>query len=68
MSKDAARRSDTKSTQMQHYLTLTDTRRAIDEPVFEYVGLTQGEREAVYEATYRAIVDRQTAEVRVLGR
>lgn len=49
-------------------MTLTDTRRAIDEPVFEYVGLTQGEREAVYEATYRAIVDRQTAEGSVLGR
>lgn len=30
--------------------------------VFEYVGLTSREREALYEATYRAIVDRQTAE------
>lgn len=49
-------------------MTLTDTRRAIDEPVFEYVGLTQGERDAVYGATYRAIVDRQTAEGSVLGR
>ena len=49
-------------------MTLTDTRRAIDEPVFEYVGLTQGEREAVYEATYRAIVDRQTAEGNLSGR
>ena len=55
-------------TESGFHMTLTDTRRAIDEPVFEYVGLTQGERDAVYEAAYRAIVDRQTAEGRVLGR
>ena len=49
-------------------MTLTDTRRVIDDAVFEYVGLTQGERDAVYEAAYRAVVDRQTAEGSVSGR
>ena len=43
-------------------LTLTDTRRAIDGPVFEYLGLTAGEQEGVYLATYDAIVGRQVAE------
>ena len=46
-------------------LTLTDTRRAIDAPVFEYLGLTQSERDDVYNATYDAIVRRQTAEANV---
>ena len=39
-------------------LTLTDMRRAIDAPVFEYLGLTAGEQERVYLATYDAIVGR----------
>lgn len=43
-------------------MTLTDARRAIDEPVFEYVGLTQGEQDELYEAAYDAVVNRQTAE------
>ena len=43
-------------------LTLTDTRRAIDAPVFEWLGLTQAEQYAVYNAVYDAIVKRQTAE------
>lgn len=43
-------------------LTLTDTRRAIDAPVFEWLSLTQAERKAVYNAVYDAIVKRQTAE------
>ena len=42
-------------------LTLTDTRRAIDAPVFDWLGLTQSERDAVYNAVYDAIVKRQTA-------
>ena len=46
-------------------LTLTDTRRQIDTPVFEYLGLTQSERDDVYNATYDAIVRRQTAEANV---
>ena len=49
-------------------MTLTDTRRVIDDAVFKYVGLTSGEREAVYEAAYRAVVDRQMAEGSVSGR
>ena len=43
-------------------LTLADTRRAIDAPVFEYLGLTSGERDDLYNATYDAIVKRQIAE------
>ena len=43
-------------------LTLTDTRRAIDAPVFDWLGLTQAERDSVYNAVYDAIVKRQTAE------
>lgn len=39
-----------------------DTRRAINAPVFEWLGLTQAERDAVYNAVYDAIVKRQTAE------
>lgn len=46
-------------------MTLTETRRQLDEPVFAYLGLTPGEREAVYEAAYDAIVQRQLAEARV---
>ena len=46
-------------------MTLTDTRRAIDEPVFDYLGLTRTERDEVYNATYDAIVKRQTAESNV---
>lgn len=48
-------------------LTLTDTRRAIDAAVFEYLGLTAGERDGVYNAAYGAIVGRQLAEGRVSG-
>lgn len=43
-------------------MTLTDTRRAIDDPVFEYVGLTPTEQAELYEAAYDAVVNRQTAE------
>ena len=46
-------------------LTLTDTRRAIDAPVFEYLGLTSGEQDDLYNATYDAIVKRQIAEANV---
>ena len=46
-------------------LTLTDTRRKIDEPVFAYLGLTRGEQDAVYNETYDAIVKRQLAEANV---
>lgn len=46
-------------------LTLTDTRRAIDAPVFDYLGLTQTEQDDLYNATYDAIVKRQTAEANV---
>ena len=46
-------------------MTLTDTRRRLDAPVFAYLGLTPGEQEAVYEAAYDAIVQRQLAEARV---
>ncbi len=46
-------------------LTLTDTRRAIDAPVFEYLGLTPGEQDGLYNATYDAIVKRQIAEANV---
>ena len=41
--------------------TLTDTRRAIDAPVFECLGLTPGKRDEVYNAACAAIVKRQTA-------
>lgn len=54
-----------KRTESGFRLTLTDTRRKIDEPVFEYLGLTRGERDAVYNETYDAIVKRQIAEVNV---
>ena len=43
-------------------MTLTDSRRALDERVFAWLGLTGGERDAVYGAAYKAIVDRHTAE------
>ena len=46
-------------------MTLTDTRRAIDAPVFDYLGLTQTEQDDLYNATYDAIVKRQTAEANV---
>lgn len=46
-------------------LTLSDTRRKIDAPVFEYLGLTQTEQDDLYNATYDAIVKRQTAEANV---
>ena len=46
-------------------LTLTDTRRQIDAPVFAALGLTQDEQDAVYNATYQAIVNRQIAEANV---
>lgn len=46
-------------------LTLTDTRRKIDEPVFAYLGLTRDEQDAVYNETYDAIVKRQIAEANV---
>ena len=43
-------------------LTLSGSRRAIDERVFAWLGLAGGERDAAYEAAYNAIVDRHTAE------
>lgn len=46
-------------------LRLADTRRAIDAPVFEYLGLTPGEQGDLYNATYDAIVKRQIAEANV---
>ena len=46
-------------------LTLSDTRRTIDEAVFDYLGLTQAEEDDLYNATYDAIVKRQTAEANV---
>ena len=46
-------------------LTLTDTRRMIDAPVFDYLGLTQDEQGDLYNAAYDAIVKRQTAEANV---
>ena len=46
-------------------LTLTDTRRQIDAPVFAYLGLTQDEQDEIYKATYDAIVNRQIAEANV---
>ena len=46
-------------------LTLTETRRQIDAPVFAYLGLTPDEQDAVYNATYQAIVNRQIAEANV---
>ena len=46
-------------------LTLTETRRQIDAPVFAYLGLTPAEQDAVYNATYQAIVNRQIAEANV---
>lgn len=46
-------------------LTLTDTRRTIDAAVFDYLGLTQAEQDDLYNATYDAIVKRQTAEANV---
>ena len=47
-------------------LTLTDTRHTIDAPVFAYLGLTQAEQDDLYNATYDAIVKRQTSEANVL--
>ena len=52
-------------TETGHRLTLTPTRQAIDAPVFAHLGLTQPEQDALYEATYNAIVNRQTAEANV---
>ena len=46
-------------------LTLTDTRRQIDAPVFAYLGLTPDEQDEIYNATYQAIVNRQIAEANV---
>ena len=46
-------------------MTLSASRRALDERVFAWLGLTGGERDAVYEAAYKAIVDRHTAEASV---
>ena len=40
-------------------LTLTETRRALDAGVFEYLGLTAGERDGVYNAVYAAVVGRR---------
>ena len=54
-------------TESGYRLTLTGARRAIDDAVFEYLGLTAGEREGVYNAAYDAVVGRQLAEGRVLG-
>ena len=48
-------------------LTLTDTRRAIDGAVFDWLGLTVGERDGVYNAAYGGVVGRQLAEGRVSG-
>ena len=48
-----------------HRLTLTPTRQALDAPVFAHLALTQTEQDALYEATYDAIVKRQTAEANV---
>ena len=46
-------------------MTLTAARRALDAPVFAYLGLTQAEQDAVYNAAYDAIVKRQIAEANV---
>ena len=54
-------------TESGYRLTLTETRRALDAGVFEYLGLTAGEREGVYHAVYAAVVGRQLAEGRVSG-
>lgn len=54
-------------TESGYRLTLTETRRALDAGVFEYLGLTAGERDGVYNAVYDAIVGRQVAEANVSG-
>lgn len=46
-------------------MTLSDSRRALDEPVFASLGLTPAERDAVYNAAYDAIVARHRAEASV---
>ncbi len=46
-------------------MTLTASRRALDERVFAWLGLTGGERDAVYGAAYDAVAGRQAAEGRV---
>lgn len=46
-------------------LTLADTRRIIDAPVFDYLGLTGDEQNDLYIAAYDAIVKRQIAEADV---
>lgn len=46
-------------------MTLTDTRRALDAPVFASLGLPPAERDAVYNAAYDAIVARHRAEASV---
>ena len=46
-------------------LTLADTRRIIDAPVFDYLGLTGDEQNDLYVAAYDAIVKRQIAEANV---
>ena len=52
-------------TETGHRLTLTPTRQSLDAPAFAHLGLTQAEQDALYEATYDAIVKRQTAEANV---
>lgn len=54
-------------TESGYRLTLTETRRVLDAGVFEYLGLTAGERDGVYNAVYDAIVGRQVAEANVSG-
>ena len=46
-------------------MTLSDSRNAIDEPVFAWLGMARGERDAVYNAAYDAIVARHRAEASV---
>ena len=46
-------------------MILTDTRRAIDAPVTDYLGLTQTEQDDLYDAVYDAIVKRQITEANV---
>lgn len=46
-------------------MTLTASRRALDERVFAWLGLTEGERDAVYGAAYDAVVKRQLSEASV---
>ena len=43
-------------------MTLSDSRRTLDERVFAWLGLTGDEWDAVYEAAYDAVVRRQAAE------